>query len=192
MLYESNPQLDANTVANPPPVIDVKKEPACCNVSASLRCQKFFGSSQDRKRLLTTGVLLGALVCIIFVEGLIFAATPRSGRFLDRLLRPTEPTPQLITVPVPRPPTVAEKQAVKKRLTGLPTKEIKKTSASKVQYDWEALIRFGEAMQAVGEHVARVAVDPTYQPDEQPKYEPIFDEFEVETLNAEFRFSCQV
>ena len=35
-------------------------------------------------------VFLAALVCIMFVEGLSFAATPRSGRFLDRFLRSTE------------------------------------------------------------------------------------------------------
>jgi len=192
MLYESNPQLDANTVANPPPVIDVKKELTRRNGPESLRSQKCFGLSRDGKRFLTTAVILGALICIIFVEGLSFAATPRSGRFLDRLLRPNEPTPQLITVPVPRPPTVAEKQAVKKKLTGLQTKEVKKTSTSKVQYDWEAFVRFGEAIQAVGEHVARTALDPKYESNEQPNYEPIFDELELAVIKEKLAVSSIV
>ena len=114
MLYDLNPQLDATTVANSPPVIDVKKEPACRNVFASIGCQKCFGSSRYGKRFLATAVILGALVCIIFVEGLIFAATPRSGRFLDRLLRSSEPTPELISVPVPRPPTELKSKRSKK------------------------------------------------------------------------------
>ena len=113
MLCESNPQLDATTVPLPPPVIDVKKEPTRGRACVPLWFQKW---------VLSTAAVVGALICIVFIEGLIFAATPRSGRFLDRLLRSNEPPPQLISVPVPRPPTVAEKQAGRRKLAGIPTK----------------------------------------------------------------------
>ena len=143
MLCELNPQLDATTVPLPPSVIDVK-EPTRGRACVPLWFQKW---------VLSTAAVIGALICIVFIEGLIFAATPRSGRFLDRLLRSNEPPPQLISVPVPRPPTVAEKQAVKRKLTGVPTTESKKPSAAKVEYDWESFVRFAEAFHAVGEHV---------------------------------------
>ena len=132
----------------------------------------------------TLAAVIGALVCIVFIEGLTFAAVPR-GRFVDRLFRGPEPTPQLIPVPAPRPPTVAEKQASIKKLTVIPTKESKKPSVSKVDYDWESFVRFAEAIQAVGEHVARVAVDPTYGPAEQPKYQPIFDASELAVIEGQ-------
>ena len=166
----------------PPPVIDVKKEPprnrACVPLWFRERCAPWRKGSQG----VTIAAVIGALVCIVFVEGLLFAASPRSGRFIDRLLRSNEPTPQLISVPAPRPPTVAEKQASKKKLAGIPTKESKRPSVSTVDYDWESFVRFAEAIQAVGEHVARVAVDPTYGPAEQPKYQPIFDASELAVI----------
>ena len=169
----------------PPPVIDVKKEPprnrACVPLWFRERCAPWRKGSQG----VTIAAVIGALVCIVFVEGLLFAASPRSGRFIDRLLRSNEPTPQLISVPAPRPPTVAEKQASKKKLAGIPTKESKQPSVSKVDYDWESFGRFAEAIQAVGEHVARVAVDPTYGPAEQPKYQPIFDASELAVIEEQ-------
>ena len=73
------------------------------------RCVPWQKGSQG----VTRAAVIGALVCIVFIEGLIFAAVPRGG-FVDRFLRATEPTPQLISVPIPRPPTVAEKLAGKK------------------------------------------------------------------------------
>ncbi len=144
------------------------------------RCVPWQKGSQG----VTRAAVIGALVCIVFIEGLIFAAVPR-GRFVDRFLRATEPTPQLISVPIPRPPTVAEKLAGKKKLAGIPTEESKKSSVSKVDYDWESFVRFAEAIQAVGEHVARVAVDPTYGPAEEPKYQPIFDASELAVIEEQ-------
>jgi len=144
------------------------------------RCVPWQKGSQG----VTRAAVIGALVCIVFIEGLIFAAVPR-GRFVDRFLRATEPTPQLISVPIPRPPTVAEKLAGKKKLAGIPTEESKKPSVSKVDYDWESFVRFAEAIQAVGEHVARVAVDPTYGPAEEPKYQPIFDASELAVIEEQ-------
>ena len=88
---------------------------------------------------MTRAAVIGALVGIVFIEGLIFAAVPR-GRFVDRLFRGSEPTPQLIPVPAPRPPTVAEKQASKKKLAGIQTKESEQPSVSKVDYDWESFV----------------------------------------------------
>ncbi len=169
----------------PSPVIDVKKEPprnrACVPLWFRERCAPWRKGSPG----VTIAAVIGALVCIVFVEGLLFAASPRSGRFIDRLLRSNEPTPQLISVPTPRPPTVAEKQAGKKKLAGLPKKDSKKPSVSKTQYDWESFVRFTEAIQAVGEHVTRVAVDPTYSPAEQPKYQPIFDASELAVIEEQ-------
>ena len=169
----------------PSPVIDVKKEPprnrACVPLWFRERCAPWRKGSPG----VTIAAVIGALVCIVFVEGLLFAASPRSGRFIDRLLRSNEPTPQLISVPTPRPPTVAEKQAGKKKLAGLPKKDSKKPSVSKTQYDWESFVRFTQAIQAVGEHVTRVAVDPTYSPAEQPKYQPIFDASELAVIEGQ-------
>ena len=136
-------------------------------------------------RSATVAVFLGALVCIVFVEGLSFAATPRSGRFLDRLLRATEVTPQLISVPVPRPPTTSERRAGQKKLLSVPAEEEKKPIVSADIYSWESFVRFAEAIQAVGEHVARVAVDPTYGPAEEPKYQPIFDASELAVIEEQ-------
>ncbi|HBU36470.1 MAG TPA: hypothetical protein DEB70_01570 [Planctomycetaceae bacterium] len=144
------------------------------------RCVPWQKGSQG----VTRTAVIGALVGIVFIEGLIFAAVPR-GRFVDRLFRGSEPTPQLIPVPAPRPPTVAEKQASKKKLAGIQTKESEQPSVSKVDYDWESFVRFAEAIQAVGEHVARVAVDPTYGPAEQPKYQPIFDASELAAIEGQ-------
>ncbi|MGB0654135.1 MAG: hypothetical protein ACPGMQ_01735 [Pirellulales bacterium] len=169
----------------PPPVIDVKKESsrfrACVPLWVRGRCISWRIGSRG----VTSAAVVGALICIVFVEGLIFAATPRSGRFLDRLLRSNEPTPQLISVPTPRPPTVAEQQAGKKKLAGLPANESKKPSVSKTQYDWESFVRFAEAIQAVGKHVARVAIDPTYGSNEQPKYQPILDASELAVIEEQ-------
>ena len=113
MHYESNPQLDATTVPQHPPVIDVNKEPARRKAFTFLRCQKWFIPGSEGKQFVTTVAVVSALVCVVLVEGFIFAAAPR-GRFVDRFLRAPEPTPQLIAVPTPRPPTVAETQAGKK------------------------------------------------------------------------------
>lgn len=169
----------------PPPVIDVKKESsrfrACVPLWFRGRCIPWRKGSHG----VTSAAVVGALICIVFVEGLIFAATPRSGRFLDRLLRSNEPTPQLISVPTPRPPTVAEQQAGKKKLAGLPANDSKKPSVSKTQYDWESFVRFAEAIQAVGKHVARVAIDPTYESNEQPKYQPILDASELAVIEEQ-------
>ena len=169
---------------HPPPVIDVKKESSRTRALVPLwlreRCVPWQKGSQG----VTRAAVIGALVCIVFIEGLIFAAAPR-GRFVDRFFRGSEPTPQLIAVPAPRPPTVAEKQASKKKLAGIPTKESKQPSVPKVDYDWESFVRFAEAIQAVGEHVARVAVDPTYSPAEQPKYQPIFDASELAVIEEQ-------
>ena len=169
----------------PPPVIDAKKESsrfrACVPLWVRGRCISWRIGSRG----VTSAAVVGALICIVFVEGLIFAATPRSGRFLDRLLRSNEPTPQLISVPTPRPPTVAEQQAGKKKLAGLPANESKKPSVSKTQYDWESFVRFAEAIQAVGKHVARVAIDPTYGSNEQPKYQPILDASELAVIEEQ-------
>ena len=184
MRHESNPQLDATTVPQHPPVIDVNKEPARRKAFTFLRCQKWFISVSEGKQFVTTVAVVSALVCVVLVEGFIFAAAPR-GRFIDRFVRGPEPTPQLIPVPTPRPPTVAEKQAGKKKLAGIPTKDSKKTSVSKIKYDWESFVRFAEAIQAVGEHVTRVAVDPTYSPAEQPKYQPIFDASELAVIEVQ-------
>ena len=74
MLYESNPQLDATTVPLSPPVIDVKTEP-----TRGRDCVPLW----FRKWGLLTAAVIGALICIVFVEGLIFAATPRSGNFFQ-------------------------------------------------------------------------------------------------------------
>ena len=191
MLYESNPQLDANTVANPPPVIDVKKELTRRNRPESLRCQKCFGLSRDGKRFLTAALILGALICIIFVEGLSFAATPRSGRFLDRLLRPNEPTPNLSPYRYQGHQQLLKSKRSKKAHWS-PNERGEKTSTSKVQYDWEAFVRFGEAIQAVGEHVARTALDPKYESNEQPNYEPIFDELELAVIKEKLAVSSIV
>ena len=184
MHYESNPQLDATTVPQHPPVIDVNKEPARRKAFTFLRCQKWFIPGSKGKHFVTSVAVVSALVCVVLVEGFIFAAAPR-GRFVDRFLRAPEPTPQLISVPTPRPPTVAEKQAGKKKLAGIPTKDSKKPSVSKIKYDWESFVRFAEAIQAVGEHVTRVAVDPTYGPAEQPKYQPIFDASELAVIEEQ-------
>ena len=80
MLYELIPQLDATTVPLSPPVIDVKTDLARRN-GPNFFDVKVFGLSRDGKRFLTAALVLGALICIIFVEGLSFAATPRSGNF---------------------------------------------------------------------------------------------------------------
>ena len=184
MHYESNPQLDATTVPQHPPVIDVNKEPARRTAFTFLRCQKWFIPGSEGKQFVTTVAVVSALVCVVLVEGFIFAAAPR-GRFVDRFLRAPEPTPQLIPVPTPRPPTITEKQAGKKKLAGIPTKDSKNPSVSKIKYDWESFVRFAEAIQAVGEHVTRVAVDPTYGPAEQPKYQPIFDASELAVIEEQ-------
>ena len=169
---------------HPPPVIDVKKESSRTRALVPLWLRERCVPWQEGSQGVTRAVVIVALVCIVFIEGLIFAAVPR-GRFVDRLFRGPEPTPQLIPVPVPRPPTVAEKQASKKKLAGIPTKESKQPSVPKVDYDWESFVRFAEAIQAVGEHVARVAVDPTYSPAEQPKYQPIFDASELAVIEEQ-------
>jgi hypothetical protein len=171
-------------VPHPPPVIDVKKESSRTRALVPLWLRERCVPWQEGSQGVTRAVVIVALVCIVFIEGLIFAAVPR-GRFVDRLFRGPEPTPQLIPVPVPRPPTVAEKQASKKKLAGIPTKESKQPSVPKVDYDWESFVRFAEAIQAVGEHVARVAVDPTYSPAEQPKYQPIFDASELAVIEEQ-------
>ncbi|MBQ80835.1 MAG: hypothetical protein CMJ66_12495 [Planctomycetaceae bacterium] len=136
-------------------------------------------------RSATVAVFLGALVCIVFVEGLSFAATPRSGRFLDRLLRATEVTPQLISVPVPRPPTTSERRAGQKKLLSVPAEEEKKPIVSADIYSWESFVRFAEGFQNVGEHVVRVAVDPSYSPDDKPQFEPIFDASELAVIEEQ-------
>ena len=136
-------------------------------------------------RSATVAVFLGALVCIVFVEGLSFAATPRSGRFLDRLLRATEVTPQLISVPVPRPPTTSERRAGQKKLLSVPAEEEKKPIVSADIYSWESFVRFAEGFQNVSEHVVRVAVDPSYSPDDKPQFEPIFDASELAVIEEQ-------
>ena len=169
---------------HPPPVIDVKKESSRTRALVPLWLRERCVPWQEGSQGVTRAAVIVALVCIVFIEGLIFAAVPR-GRFVDRLFRGSESTPQLIAVPAPRPPTVAEKQASKKKLAGIPTKESKQPSVPKVDYDWESFVRFAEAIQAVGEHVARVAVDPTYSPAEQPKYQPIFDASELAVIEEQ-------
>ena len=169
---------------HPSPVIDLKKESSRTRALVPLWSRKRCVPWQKGSQGVTRAAVIGALVGIVFIEGLIFAAVPR-GRFVDRLFRGSEPTPQLIPVPAPRPPTVAEKQASKKKLAGIQTKESEQPSVSKVDYDWESFVRFAEAIQAVGEHVARVAVDPTYGPAEQPKYQPIFDASELAAIEGQ-------
>ncbi|MBT6054452.1 MAG: hypothetical protein HOH16_03365, partial [Planctomycetaceae bacterium] len=138
----------------------------------------------------TVAVLLGALVCIVFVEGLSFAATPRSGRFLDRLLRSTEVSPQLISVPVPRPATASEQRiSQQQKRPSVPAEEEKQPAVLANIYSWESFIRFAEGFQDVGEHVVRVAVDPSYIPDDKPKFQPIFDASELSVIEEQRNMS---
>ena len=133
MHYESNPQFDATTVPQHSSVIDVKKKPAHRKAFTFFRCQKWFIQGSEGQQFVTTVAVVSALFCVVLVEGFIFAAAPR-GRFVDRFLRAPEPTPQLISVPTPRPPTVAEKQAGKKKLAATPTKDSKNPSVSKIKF----------------------------------------------------------
>ena len=147
--------------------------------------QQWFIQCRTGKWSATVAVCLAALVCIVFVEGLSFAATPRSGRFLDRFLRSTEVTPELISVPVPRPPTTSERRAGQKKLLSVSVEEEKKPAVSADIYTWESFVRFAEGFQDVGEHVVRVAIDPSYIPNDQPKFQPIFDASELAVIEKQ-------
>ena len=145
ILCYSNPQRDTTTVQQKPIVNESRKKRVLYLPCVLRQLQQWFINCRAGKCSATVAVLLGALVCIVFVEGLSFAATPRSGRFLDRLLRSAEVTPQLISVPVPRPATASERRASqqKKRLS-VPTEEEKQPVVSADIYSWESFIRFAE------------------------------------------------
>lgn len=164
---------------------DFKEKRVQHSSCARRQIQQWVMKCRAVNRSATVAVFLGALVCIVFVEGLSFAATPRSGRFLDRLLRATEVTPQLISVPVPRPPTTSERRAGQKKLLSVPAEEEKKPIVSADIYSWESFVRFAEGFQNVGEHVVRVAVDPSYSPDDKPQFEPIFDASELAVIEEQ-------
>ena len=127
--------------------------------------------------------LLVMAVGLLLISGTpAFTASPRTSRFLDRLVRPSEPKPQLIAVPVPTPPTVGEQAALRQQLATVPTDAndgepaavaIAATQSTDVTVDWETVTRFTTAVVAVGEHVVRTAVDAAYVPAEEPLFEPI-------------------
>ena len=131
------------------------------------------------RRSFRSGLMLA--VGLLLISGTpVFSASPRTSRFLERIIRSVEPKPQLIAVPVPVPPTANEQTTLRQQLATVPAdgeiaaiSTAATTQLSEVVVDWETVARFTTAVLAVSEHVARTATDPTYALGEEPLFEPI-------------------
>lgn len=137
------------------------------------------GSKATRRGLFRASLLLASIGLLLVSGTPVFPASPRSSRFLDRLIRSVEPKPQLISVPMPTPPTATEQAALRQQLATVPADEetvvvsTTATQAPDVLVDWETMVRFAKAIVAVGEHVAWTVIDPTFTPKDEPLFEQI-------------------
>jgi len=167
-----------NTVPSPSPLADCPTTPHS-DAPAKNTSQRW---RWGLRLLLPLGLIIVGPWLMPAIVGDVAAAPPRHGRFLDRFFtsRP-EPKPQLIAVPVPPPASEAEKEAatrLRARAEAAAAEpERDKTAAEGTVTvelpDWATVVRFGNAAEAVGRHVVRTAVDPSYKPAAQPLYEPI-------------------
>lgn len=173
------PRLDLTNVPHPSPDVDcsngVRHSLALGNKAGPIYRWGF-------RILASVGLLIVGTLMLRPHGGEVAAAPPRHGRFVDRFFssRP-EPKPQLIAVPSPMPAGEAEREAVERLQAQVqavtadskPEEEAADRADPANLPDWATVVRFGKAAEAVGRHVMKTAVDPSYKPSAEPLYEPI-------------------